>query len=197
MNAAPPSAGAFATPGYRDGAPGFVIRELVPEDATRIGAMEARVYGAENAALICGPDHVRAELGGAISADENFSFGAFDPTGDELLGYVICYLDRSRVHDDAVAYVSDLAVSPGPCVRNARMVQARLGDRLVTSTLRRTRRHGLFVEAECRLGCHRLVKRHPEYLFGLGYACAAERPLPAYHGGEDFVWLRLEPRCAR
>ena len=73
-------------------------RDLTAEDAQIIGETEQLIYGADNPGLINGLLDIKNEL--QVVSKENFSIGAFDSKTGRLVGYVICYRERSENSED-------------------------------------------------------------------------------------------------
>lgn len=111
--------------------------------------------------------------------------------GGEAVGYVLILPEESKIRSgEMVAHIYDMAILPK--FRNLALVK-RMMERIIGAASA----YGVSIEAETRLSTSYQLLMTPkvrEWLEKKGFYLTNNEKLPAYLGGEDFYFVRLENR---
>ena len=159
------------------------VRELQPDDAAAIAAIESRYHQV----LADGEEGHHRYLTQAIAAGVNLSFGLFDD--DRLVGYVLCYGFGPTIFPGETGealYVEDIAVLPRYRRQVVRLIRRLFGD---------ARRHfpGSALEAHSVESVFRIWRDHPAIFADTGYAITRHADSGEMLKGEIRYLVRWQP----
>jgi CelD/BcsL family acetyltransferase involved in cellulose biosynthesis len=159
------------------------LRELLPDDATAIAAIESRYHRT----LADGAEGHRGYLGAALAEGVNLSFGLFDD--DRLVGYLLCYGFSPTIFPGETGealYVEDIAVLPR---------YRRLLPQLIRRMAGEARRHfpGSAIEAHAVESVFRIWRDHPAFFASGGYAITRHADSGEVLNGEPRYLVRWQP----
>lgn len=159
------------------------LQSLESMDAELIAELASRLHPPE---LHLEPEEIAEALDAAAEEQSNFSMGFVD--GSRLHGYMLAWLEESRVEGnrESVLLIEDLAVDD--TVRS----QVSKLFRILVQNLEESGLHDIAIEAVVLASLQQTYANHTRLFSSLGYELAATSTYEDEDLGQEMVWVRYE-----